>query len=145
MLLRGLVKPLSPSVNWALTAQKGVGMDVDVDELVGPFYRAEDLAAWKGITLEAVDELVRDRRLLVLASSSGMLAYPTFQFGPTGELLPYLAEVLELVDPEGLDGLGSALWLNRRAERFGGLTPVQKLRAGQAVEVLAAARQIQSS
>lgn len=132
-------------MNWAPIAWKGVGVDVDVNELVGPFYRAEDLAAWKGITLEAVDELVRERRLLALTSSSGTLEYPTFQFGPTGELLPYLAEVLELVDPDGLDGLGSALWLNRRAERFGGLTPVQKLRAGGAVEVLDAARQIQSS
>jgi hypothetical protein len=128
-----------------LAEQKGVGVDVDVDELVGPFYRAEDLAAWKGITLEAVDELVRERRLLALTSSSGTLTYPKFQFGPTGELLPYLAEVLELVDPDGVDGLGSALWLNRQAERFEGLTPVQKLRAGGAVDVLAAARQIQSS
>ena len=119
-------------------------MDVDVDELVRPLYRAEDLAAWKGITLETVDELVRERRLLVLTSSSGTLAYPTSQFGPTGELLPHLTEVLKLADPDGLDGLGSALWLNRQAERFGGLTPAQSRRAGGAVEVLAAARQIQS-
>ena len=40
-----LLRSLSSSANWARTAQKGVGVNVDVDDLVGPFYRAEDLAA----------------------------------------------------------------------------------------------------
>jgi hypothetical protein len=49
-----------------------------------------------------------------------------------------------LIDPDERDLLGSALWLNRRVERCEGLTPAEKLRAGRAVDVLAAARQILS-
>lgn len=120
-------------------------MDVDVDERIGPFYRADGVARWMGITLQAFNELVREHRLLALTSSSGTLVFPTFQFGPTGELLPHLADLLQFLDPDGRDPLGSALWLNRPAERFSGLTPAEKLRAGGALEVLAAARQIKSS
>ena len=47
---RNLFGPLWPSVKSALIEQKAVGVEVDFNELGGPFYGAADFAAWKGVT-----------------------------------------------------------------------------------------------
>lgn len=117
----------------------------DADKLVGPFYRAADLARWRGVTRQAISKQARQRRLLVLDSASGTPVYPAWQFGPRGEPLPGLAEVLTMIDQDEQDPLGSALWLNRPAERFDGRTPAAMLRAGRRADVLRAARQIASA
>lgn len=117
----------------------------DTDELVGPFYRAADLAKWRGVTRQAISKQTRQRRLLVLNSASGTVLYPVWQFNDRAQAPPYLAEVLTLIDPDNRDALGSALWLNRPAARFDTLTPAEALHAGRSAEVLKAAGRIASA
>ena len=117
----------------------------EADKLVGPFYQTADLVAWKDVTQQAISKQARERRLLSLTSKSGTVVYPAWQFGPNGELLPGLAEILNLIDQDGRDQLGAALWLNRPAAPFDGQTPAEMLRAGRRAEVLTIARQIASA
>jgi hypothetical protein len=117
----------------------------EADKLVGPFYRAADLATWRGVTRQAISKQARQRRLLVLKSASGTVLYPAWQFNDEAEAPPHLAGVLKLIDPDNRDALGSALWLNRPTARFDTLTPAEALHAGRTVEVLRAAGQIASA
>ncbi|QNE46228.1 hypothetical protein F1C58_04420 [Glaciihabitans sp. INWT7] len=117
----------------------------EADGLVGPFYRAADLATWRGVTRQAISKQARQRRLLVLKSASGTVVYPAWQFNEKAEAPPHLADVLKLIDPDNRDALGSALWLNRPAARFDTLTPAEALHAGRTAEVLRAAGQIASA
>lgn len=143
----------STANNWPEELAKAIAVRVqaslprtsEASRLVGPFYRASDLVTWKSITRQAISKQTRERRLLSLVTESGTLVYPAWQFGLKGEPLPHLAEVLNLIDPTDSDPLSSALWLNRSAERFGGLTPADALRAGRTADVLRAARQIASA
>ena len=118
---------------------------IEADGLVGPFYRAADLAKWRGVTRQAISKQARQRRLLVLKSASGTVLYPAWQFNDKAEPPPHLAEVLKLIDPDDRDALGSALWLNRPAARFDTLTPAKTLHAGRTAEVLRAAHEIASA
>jgi hypothetical protein len=117
----------------------------EADKLVGPFYRASDLAEWKGVTRQAISKQAKERKILHLVTSSGTIVFPAWQFSEKGASLPRLAEVLNLIDPTDRDPLGSALWLNRASARFDGLTPADALRAGRTADVLRTARQIASA
>ena len=117
----------------------------EADGLVGPFYRAADLAKWRGVTRQAISKQARQRRLLVLKSASGTVLYPAWQFNEKAEPPPHLADVLKMIDPDNRDALGSALWLNRPTARFDTLTPAKTLHAGRTAEVLRAAHEIASA
>ena len=43
----------------------------EVDQLIGPFYRAADLALWKGVTRQAISKQARQRRLLAFGCGRG--------------------------------------------------------------------------
>ncbi|GAA3338563.1 hypothetical protein GCM10017714_10330 [Curtobacterium pusillum] len=134
----------------------GDGVDVDVladrmvaalpavkheaDALIGPFYDTPTLAAWRGVTRQALSKATAKRDLIGLKIGDGSLVYPSFQFGASGAPLPNLRQVLALIDPDRIDPWGSALWLNTVADEFGGTTAAQALRDGRDEQVLAAAR-----
>lgn len=112
----------------------------EADALVGPFYDTPTLAAWRGVTRQALSKAVAKRDLVGLKIGDGSLVFPSFQFGVSGAPLPHLRQVLALVDPDRIDPWGSALWLNTVADEFGGTTAAEALRAGRVEQVLAAAR-----
>ena len=112
----------------------------EADELIGPFYDASSLAAWRGVTRQAISKASAKGDLLGLKIGDGSRIFPSFQFGPSGAPLPRLREVLALLDPERIDPWGSALWLNTVADEFGGTTAAQALRDGRHDPVLRAAR-----
>lgn len=112
----------------------------EADALIGPFYDSTTLAAWRGVTRQALSKAVAKRDLIGLKIGDGSLVFPSFQFGVSGSLLPNLRQVLALVDPDRIDPWGSALWLNTEADEFGGTTAAQALRDGRDEQVLAAAR-----
>lgn len=112
----------------------------EADALIGPFYDTPTLAAWRGVTRQALSKAVAKRDLIGLKIGDGSLVFPSFQFGVSGAPLPNLRQVLALVDPDRIDPWGSALWLNTEADEFGGTTAAQALRDGRDEQVLAAAR-----
>lgn len=112
----------------------------EADALIGPFYDTPTLAAWRGVTRQALSKATAKRDLIGLKIVDGSLVFPSFQFGASGAPLPNLRQVLALVDPDRIDPWGSALWLNTVADEFGGTTAAQALRDGRTEQVLAAAR-----
>ena len=112
----------------------------EADALVGPFYDTATLAAWRGVTRQALSKATAKRDLIGLKIGDGSLVFPSFQFGAAGTPLPHLRQVLALVDPDRIDPWGAALWLNTEADEFGGTTAAQALRDGREEQVLAAAR-----
>lgn len=112
----------------------------EADALIGPFYDTPTLAAWRGVTRQALSKATAKRDLIGLKIGDGSLVFPSFQFGVSGAPLPNLRQVLALIDPDRIDPWGSALWLNTEADEFGGTTAAQALRDGRGEQVLAAAR-----
>lgn len=112
----------------------------EADALIGPFYDTPTLAAWRGVTRQALSKATAKRDLVGLKIGDGSLVFPSFQFGVSGAPLPHLRQVLALVDPNRIDPWGAALWLNTPADEFGGTTAAEALRDGREEQVLAAAR-----
>jgi hypothetical protein len=112
----------------------------EADALIGPFYDAASLAAWRGVTRQAISKASTKGDLLGLKIGDGTRIFPSFQFGPSGAPLPHLRQVLALLDPDRIDPWGSALWLNTVADEFGGTTAARALRDGRHDPVLRAAR-----
>lgn len=98
---------------------------------IGPVYSLEGVARWLGLPVDDVTDLVDRRELLAFRFSDGPLGFPALQFGPAGELLPGLADVCRILDPEGDSPLTVALALGNPSEVFGGLTGAEMLRAGE--------------
>lgn len=112
----------------------------EADALIGPFYDTPTLAAWRGVSRQALSKATAKRDLIGLKIGDGSLVFPSFQFGVSGSPLPHLRQVLALVDPDRIDSWGAALWLCTEADEFGGTTAAQALRDGRTEQVLAAAR-----
>jgi hypothetical protein len=112
----------------------------EADALIGPFYDTASLASWRGVSRQAIHKASQKRDLLGLKIGDGTRIFPSFQFGHSGAPLPHLREVLTLLDRDGIDPWGSALWLNTVADEFGGTTAAQALRDGRVEPVLVAAR-----
>lgn len=112
----------------------------EADALIGPFHDTASVAAWRGVTRQAIAKASTKGDLLGLKIGDGSRIFPSFQFGPSGAPLPHLREVLALLDPDRIDPWGSALWLNTVADVFGGTTAAEALREGRTTVVLDAAR-----
>lgn len=112
----------------------------EADALIGPFYDTASLANWRGVTRQAIHKATQKRDLIGLKIGDGTRVFPAFQFGRSGQPLPHLRQVLDLIDRDGIDPWGSALWLNTVADEFGGTTAADALRDGRIEPVLIAAR-----
>jgi hypothetical protein len=109
------------------------------DVTVGPFYDARGLTKWLGITRQVLQDRTQAGIILSVATTEGDPLYPSFQFGPAGEPLPHLSQILRLLEPIADDAWDKALWLNTPSVTFDKRTAVDALRAGCAELVLAAA------
>jgi hypothetical protein len=112
----------------------------EADALIGPFYDTASLASWRRVSRQAINKATLKGDLLGLKIGDGTRIFPSFQFGDAGAALPHLREVLALLDRDGIDPWGSALWLNTVTDEFGGTTAAQALRDGRVEPVLVAAR-----
>jgi hypothetical protein len=109
------------------------------DAELGPFYEGSALAKWKGIARPSVYKAVKERRAVGLKTSDGDILFPSFQFDATGQYLPELRKVLDLLDPNNQDPWGDALWLRTPFDTADGPTPAALLRSGDTERVLAEA------
>ncbi|WP_066039290.1 hypothetical protein [Herbiconiux solani] len=108
-------------------------------DLIGPFYTATDVAAWRGVTRQQVHKLRKTGALLGPQTTDGRVVFPAWQFGLHGEGLPRLREVKAALGPAAPDDWARALWLNAATPRFGGSSAADLLKSGRSDEVLEAA------
>jgi hypothetical protein len=110
-------------------------------ELIGPFYSANDIAAWRGVSRQNIHKLRSAGKLLAARpSNEKTLLFPAWQFGPEGQELPHLRDVVEQLGEAAPDEWAQALWLIQKTDRFGGRSAADLLKAGEIEHVLAAAR-----
>lgn len=94
-----------------------------------------------GSTRQAVSDLVRRGRLLILPRSNGQLGYPAFQFDQTGRPFAVIAEVQRLFDEVRLDPYTRASWFVTAKEFLADQSPAEWLHAGNTPDqVVEAAR-----
>jgi hypothetical protein len=107
-------------------------------EQLGPVYRQGDVADLLGKSKQAVSA---DPGLLKLELRSGQLGYPVFQFDGR-RLLPGIREVVETLTSVVETSWTIASWLASPQPSSQGQRPLDRLRAGEIDEVLAAARRM---
>ena len=98
------------------------------DEAIGPFYDTSGLRTWLGLSRQRLAQLVKERKLLGLQSEDAKWLYPSFQFGPAGELLPRLNDVMSILSP--MTEMTIALWLNGGLDEWEGRTAAEMLHLG---------------
>lgn len=104
------------------------------NRLVGPFYRSAELRLALNVTEERFVDLIHNRDLLLVSSVDGADLLPTFQLDQGLELLPRLAGILQVIDPDAIDSWEAALWLNHHSAALA-TTPAEALRAGRTEDV----------
>lgn len=105
-------------------------------EAAGGTLTSEQVAKVLGISRQAVDKRRASNQLLALTQGKRGYSYPSFQF-EDGKTITGLEEVLaELKD---LDPWMQMVFFTSSNERFGGGTPLEKLRKGLVSEVQAVA------
>lgn len=103
---------------------------------VGPVYRQHDVARLLGKSKQAVSA---DPGLLRLELRSGQLGYPLFQFDGR-RLLPGIRQVVGVLAPAVASTWTIASWLTSPQPVFDGASALERLRAGEVDQVVAAAR-----
>jgi hypothetical protein len=79
---------------------------------LGPFYTTRAVRTWLGITRQALDQRVRDRKVLGCPTANGgQRVYPTWQFTSTGDTIPHLREVLDVLAAGIADPWTWTTWL----------------------------------
>ncbi|AMM19464.1 hypothetical protein AX769_04045 [Frondihabitans sp. PAMC 28766] len=113
-----------------------------LDSLLGPSFTPDRVAEWLHSSGEHVQDLTARGDLVTVPDRDGRPSYPAFQFDPYKRVLPHVSWILRLLDPEGIDPWGSALWLNTPDPTFGDVTGAEALRHGNCHLVLNAARDV---
>lgn len=88
-----------------------------LEQLTGPFYDTSGLAAWLGISRQALDSRAKNRTLLALRTGNGQRIYPAWQFTSAKATLPHLSEVLQALASGTDDPWTWALWLTSPGSR----------------------------
>jgi hypothetical protein len=101
-------------------------------KLLGPLLHAEDVRELVGLSsLEELDELVRQWRILALPTRQGGVVYPAFQFDDDGQPFPTIAEVIEILAPVAVTPYTIASWLMSPKPYFDDQSPMQWLESGR--------------
>lgn len=112
-------------------------------EVLGPFYDTAGLMAWWAVSRQAVNQRVKDRKLIAVPTddSPRRILYPAWQFQPSGSLVPGVAQVLQTLAPARWDPITTAGWFMGPGDDLDGLSASQWLLAGRPVDaVVASAR-----
>ena len=107
---------------------------------MGPFYDAAGVRALTRLTPTELASCVAAGDVLEVITSDGAPLYPTFQFGPRGELLPALRILTQILFPTSDDLWDVALWLVTPSAAFDGKNASELLKAGKDEPVLSAAQ-----
>jgi hypothetical protein len=107
---------------------------------LGPSYTTRYVRELFGSTKQAVSDRVRRGTLLALRNDNGDLVYPAFQFGPDGQPLSGIAEVIAAFKGAVDTRYTIASWLVSPEPELDGRTPIDQLRLGRRDAVTDAAR-----
>jgi hypothetical protein len=107
---------------------------------VGPLVTTSRLEDLLRCSRQAINERVRNRRILALPTDKGDHLYPLWQFGPTSQPLPGIAEMLETFADAVATPWTIASWLVANEPELDGRAPIEALRSGDTTTALAAAR-----
>jgi hypothetical protein len=107
---------------------------------VGPLVTTTRLQDLLRCSRQAINERVRNGRILALPTGKGEHLYPLWQFGPTSQPLPGIAEIVETFADAVATPWTIASWLVAEEPELDGKTPIGVLRSGDTGTVLAAAR-----
>lgn len=105
---------------------------------LGPVYRQSDVAGLLGKSKQAVSA---DGGLLRLELRNGQLGYPVLQFDGR-QVLSGLREVVATLTPAVASAWTIASWLTSPQPSWDGARPLDRLRAGEVDDVVAAARRM---
>jgi hypothetical protein len=84
---------------------------------------------------EAVRKAARNGQLIAIRDGNGNLHFPVWQFGARGGTLPGLKEILELLQRRpNADDLSAITFFLNPTERLGGISPLETLRRGTALD-----------
>ena len=122
-------------------ADDASGGDCDaLDDLIGPFHDAAQIARRLRVSVDTVMVLVRRNELLACPTAESMLVFPTFQFAADDTLLPGLGRIVATLAHGTADGWQIALWMRTSSDQLRGRAPYEALQRGHgdAVERLAA-------
>lgn len=111
-----------------------------LDVLIGPYLPRQRVAEWLHSSEEHVQNLTARGDLVSVPDVDRRPTYPAFQFDRYDRVLPHVSWILRLLDPQGIDPWGFAVWLNSSDLAYGGLTAAEALRCGNCHRVLDAAR-----
>jgi hypothetical protein len=110
------------------------------DSLIGPFYDRAGALRLSHMSWHQLEHFSKTGRILRTRTQNGDDLYPCFQFGPAGEPLAGLSDVLSVLDPGLADSWGDALWLNAALHRFNNRSAAELMREGKIDAVITAAR-----
>lgn len=106
----------------------------------GPTYSTRLVRELFKSSKQAVNDRVRRGTLLALKTEGGDVVYPAFQFGPDGQPLAGIAEVIGALRDAVETPYTIAAWLVSPEAELEGSTPIEQLRLGRSDVVAQVAR-----
>jgi hypothetical protein len=107
---------------------------------VGPLVTTSQLQDLLRSSRQAINERVRNHRILALPREKGNYVYPLWQFGPSSQPLPGIAEIVRLFAEVVETTWTIASWLVAKEPELDGRAPIEALRRGETGDAFAAAR-----
>lgn len=134
---------LGPAEELAARVASVVPVVNSLAQAVGPVYRQSGLAKACGLTRQAVNDWVRNRRVLALTTSDDVVLIPAFQFDR--HLRPWrgIDQVLAILTPDVVDEWTLASWLTAPQATLNGESVIDRIASGDvtsAVKLAEAAR-----
>jgi hypothetical protein len=98
---------------------------------LGPAYPTRHVRRLFKASKQAVNDRVRRGTLLALRNEAGEVVYPAFQFGPNGQPLAGIADVIGAFKGAVETPYTIAAWLVSPEAELDGSTPIEQLRLGR--------------
>lgn len=119
----------------AVAANAVVESQRRLSERFGRFYTSETArGALHSITRQALNDRVKNHRLLRIETADGKSLYPELQFNGAGGLVEGLAKILKVLLPAATDEWVVLYWLTAPLDDFDGRTAADVLRNGTPAE-----------
>jgi hypothetical protein len=107
---------------------------------LGPAYSTRIVRELFKSSKQAVNDRVRRGTMLALKTEGGEVVYPAFQFGPDGQPLRGIADVIGALKNAVETRYTIAAWLVSPEAELDGSTPIEQLRLGRSELVSEVAR-----
>jgi len=130
---------LGPAEELAVRVASAIPSANNLAQAIGPVYRQAGLAKACGLSRQAVNDWVRNRRVVALTTADDVIVIPAFQFDR--QLRPWkgIDQVLEILVPDVVDEWTLASWLTAPQPTLDGESVIDRLAAGDIATALSVA------